>query len=416
MTNDQAKVYLVTFLCIVAAHSSREGWWMVKGEIHTTQGYSSIQLGIMDSTFLFLYSMGYFASGVLADKYSPSTVLTASMLASMGAFCGISFLGLASVKSFWLFLCLWAVEGIAQGCILTIAVGIVANWFLESRAQVLGFWGANASLGNIVGEWVAAILHEDLGFDWEWVVMITSCFMGVMGLCVHFLVSDYPPKAFSSEDSLLLKDQIKKPCKVGFWESWLLPGVACCAISYSGAKLLNYGFFMWLPYYLQTHYKMGLNKVGVLTSLYDLGGIAGSVLGGHLCQLTFLRSGVVGLFLGLAVPFVVFFQYVGLEEAWMFFLIVPATGFMIGGSCNLISTVVAADLSRGESSQPKTTVIGIINGSGSLGAALGQGVIGSLQSVSWSAVFCFMVIVNLVTALSTLPNVISESKKKYPFS
>jgi sugar phosphate permease len=64
-------------------------------------------------------------------------------------------------------------------------------------------------------------------------------------------------------------------------------------------------------------------------------------------------------------------------------------GFMVSGAANLISSTVSADLASDPAA--KATVIGIINGTGSMGAALGQILIGWLQGFSWNAVFGFLV-------------------------
>ena len=409
----QMTVYLITFLCMVAAHSSREGWWMVKADVHEEMGFTSTQLGLMDSTFLFLYALGYFTSGVIADCFSPTKVLRSGMSLGMLCFWIMGVLGLSKVTSYWIYTVLWGIEGPAQGCVLTITVGIMANWFPSSeRGKLMGFWGANASVGNIVGEWVAAILHHDLGLGWEWVIIVTGSLLGIMAYAVYAFVKDSPEE--EDQHMPLLDNAVEEVERAGFWKAWKLPGVASCAICYGGVKLLNYGFFMWLPYYLRLYYGMDMIEIGLLTSLYDLGGVVGSVLGGYFSDLVKVRSATVELMLVLAVPMLLVFQTVQLGNEWMFYLVVPTTGFMVGGSANIIAAAVSADLSEKEGAKynARTTVIGIINGTGSLGAAIGQIIIGWLQTISWNAVFYFMVLVCVGSLMSLLPLAIKDSKQK----
>lgn len=53
-----------------------------------------------------------------------------------------------------------------------------------------------------------------------------------------------------------------------------------------------------------------------------------------------------------------------------------ASGFFIGGPSNMISSAISADLGRQEliqgSSEALATVTGIVDGTGSIGAAVGQ--------------------------------------------
>lgn len=75
-------------------------------------------------------------------------------------------------------------------------------------------------------------------------------------------------------------------------------------------------------------------------------------------------------------------------------------GFFVSGAANLISAAVAADLGRQEAlrgdARALSTVTGIVDGTGSVGAALGQVLIPVLQTwLGWDAVFAmFMVMVS----------------------
>lgn len=75
-------------------------------------------------------------------------------------------------------------------------------------------------------------------------------------------------------------------------------------------------------------------------------------------------------------------------------------GFFVGGAANLVSGAVSADLGRQEALQGDaralSTVTGIVDGTGSVGAALGQVMIPVLQMwFGWGSVFdMFMVMVS----------------------
>ena len=43
-------------------------------------------LGAIDTTFLFLYAIGYFCSGILADRFKPTSVLAIGMCTGMISF------------------------------------------------------------------------------------------------------------------------------------------------------------------------------------------------------------------------------------------------------------------------------------------------------------------------------------------
>lgn len=73
------------------------------------------------------------------------------------------------------------------------------------------------------------------------------------------------------------------------------------------------------------------------------------------------------------------------------------TGTFIGGPANMISAAITADLGRQEllaaSDQALSTVTGIVDGTGSFGAATGQIFIPIIQKAAdWQFVFYFFII------------------------
>lgn len=74
------------------------------------------------------------------------------------------------------------------------------------------------------------------------------------------------------------------------------------------------------------------------------------------------------------------------------------TGALIGGPANMISAAITADLGRQEvlaaSDQALSTVTGIVDGTGSFGAAIGQVFIPIIQKHwnDWKFVFYFFVL------------------------
>uniref|UniRef100_M4C638 Major facilitator superfamily (MFS) profile domain-containing protein n=1 Tax=Hyaloperonospora arabidopsidis (strain Emoy2) TaxID=559515 RepID=M4C638_HYAAE len=102
-------------------------------------------------------------------------------------------------------------------------------------------------------------------------------------------------------------------------------------------------------------------------------------------------------------------------------LLLLASGFMLGGPANLISTAISADLGTHESirgnAEALSTVTGIIDGTGSVGAALVQYLVGYLadchyepkgcdlksagcvQVCSWSPVFLLLEVGTLLSCV-----------------
>ena len=83
-----------------------------------------------------------------------------------------------------------------------------------------------------------------------------------------------------------------------------------------------------------------------------------------------VKSVVIWFMIVISLPFILGFSFIGLSEYWMFYIVVSVIGLTLGGSYGIVAVVTASELSEPTSS--RATVIGIINGSGSLGAGIGQ--------------------------------------------
>lgn len=434
----QIEVFVITFMCVMSLHAARESWYMVKHEVHETLGFSSTFLGTIDTVFLLFYSLGYYSSGILGDRFVVTKMVGYGMLCAAVLYVIICVLCMLRVVSHPVYLILWALQGPSQGTDLTGCVAIMANWFPpEIRGRVMGLWGANQSVGNIVGEYMAAVIYDQAHLSWEWVIAVPALLVAIVAVCLLVFVYDHPKAREAAEVTpnsapLIVRDvsahaetiadyehEDHKP-HVGFWESWQLPGVALCAFSYGGVKLLNYGMRMWMPYYLIANFHMHMGHLALLLSTYNIGGIAGSVLGGWLSDAYSRRMATVGSMLLLSIPLMILFRMVTPSTEFLFYVFIPLMGVMIGGVANLMSCAVSADLAQQQGAHAhqdaKTTVIGIINGTGSFGAAFGQVMIGWLQTYSWNYVFAFLVgkrhlAIALFSFSMLVPLIMREGKK-----
>lgn len=158
---------------------------------------------------------------------------------------------------------------------------------------------------------------------------------------------------------------------------------------------MNYGVMFWLPFYLSAGLELEGRIIGLLASLFDLGGVLGGIAIGHLSDRMGARVLVLFPLVLLSLPLLFAFLLIPTTYIYPLFLIVPLLGITIITPTNLISSTVASDLAHGtEMGQGKkvlSTVTGIIDGTGSLGAAMGMFVIGLLQDDSWTSVFVFLI-------------------------
>ena len=88
---------------------------------------------------------------------------------------------------------LWLAQGPFQSGILLGVVAIMFNWFPpETRGTVMGFWGINGSIGNIVGEALTGIMSEELKLEWKWIVTASSSIAILAATLIFLFLHDFP--------------------------------------------------------------------------------------------------------------------------------------------------------------------------------------------------------------------------------
>jgi len=159
-------------------------------------------------------------------------------------------------------------------------------------------------------------------------------------------------------------------------------------------QLIAYTFLYWLPYYIGTtpvgDRLLTPREAGDLSTLFDLGGILGGVTCGVLSDAGDAPALTAVTFIVLAVPALRAYQTVGSTSLFANIGTLMVAGALVNGPYALITTAVSADLgSRGDHDDPAggegeralATVTALIDGSGSVGAALGPFVTGYVSEL-----------------------------------
>ncbi|CAJ0943181.1 unnamed protein product [Ranitomeya imitator] len=468
-THHHLAVFLLTFFSYSLLHASRKAFSNVKVSISNqwtptdlnvsvynvdpnvtwndnhlfpNDKPATIFLGLLDTIFLFAYATGLFISGVIGDRLNIRYVLTFGMCSS-----AVTMFVFGTVTE-WLhfynkiFYCVtWVINGLLQSTGWPCVVAVMGNWFGKSgRGVVFGLWSACASVGNILGAFLASSV---LQYGYEYAFLVTASVQFAGGLVIFFGLVTSPkelglPDAGEQENEseaqeeeatqpLMDEDEgdneanysiqapntaVSQTKAIGFVQACCLPGVLLYSLAYACLKLVNYSFFFWLPFYLSINFHWKEAEADQLSIWYDIGGIIGGTIQGWISDLMQKRSPVLAMSLLLAVGSL--FGYSRSPNSKPINgLLMAITGFFIGGPSNMISSAISADLGRQEmvrgSSEALATVTGIVDGTGSVGAALGQVLVSVIQgALGWMWVFYFFILMTFLTILFIIPLIVRE--------
>jgi len=421
-------------------------------------------LGYLDTAFLFSYAFGLFFSGMIGDRFNPRYVLSLGMiLTAVLVFVWGCLFEYFHFYNEYVYIALWALNGLIQSSGWPTVVAVMGNWFgKSSRGFVLGLWSACASVGNIIGaEMVNAV--QDYGYDYAF--LLSSGVLLGGGIVIFFGLVPKPtdiglpepedledndenqdgagqgrseieedpdnprdtdrllpsPSSPSSsniqsrrrpsippthskvyntndddDDELLRPPSVGvRPAPLGFFKALTLPGVIPYSLAYAALKLVNYSFFFWLPYYLHDAYGWSSDTSNNLSQWYDVGGIIGGTIAGYISDRLRKRSPVLFTLLFLSIPSLWIYQASG-KDLVLNAALVGVVGFFIGGAANIVSAAICADMGRLDelrgNAEALATVTGIVDGTGSVGAAAGQMILPLVENnYDWHFVFYFFI-------------------------
>ncbi|GAB2249952.1 hypothetical protein Droror1_Dr00013311 [Drosera rotundifolia] len=396
-------------------------------------------LGYLDVAFLLFYASGQFFSGQLGDRMNLRVFLTIGMVAT-GFFTACFGFGYwLNIHYFYYYLFVQMLAGLFQSTGWPSVVAVVGNWFGKSkRGLIMGIWNAHTSVGNITGSLIASNL---LQFGWGWSLLVPGiiiAFMGVIvfltlpvnprsvGIDVHHHINDtktsvkeslMEPLVDTEEDDIGADEEERA---VGFIEAWKIPGVATYAFSLFFAKLVAYTFLYWLPFYI-SYTEIGGEYLssetsGNLSTLFDIGGVLGGILAGYISDQLNARAITAASFAYLSIPALFLYRSFGYINLYINVIFMFICGLFVNGPYALITTAVSADLGTHNSlkghSRALATVTAIIDGTGSIGAALGPLLTGYISTISWTAVFMMLMASAFVSGLLLTRLVVAEVNVK----
>ena len=412
--------YFVTFGGYFMAHFSRKCYSTVKPQLRDEAGITKVVLSEMDGVFMASYALGSFISGRLGDTYRPTTVLAFGLYGSgvclLAMIVGIVFdvEGFSQRFGNFFYLLIYVIFGFFQSTGGPVGTAIMGNWFCDKDSQanrgiIFGTWTCHQYLGDIVAALcTAAILQLGLTYWWALVVpAICNILWGV--LTMHGLTPDPAEMGINVSDLSHTKrkevrdvaSDVQGSKPIGFLEALAIPNVAGYAFAFGFFKLTNYILFFWLPFFLSIHFDT--STANLISTLYSFGMMPGGIIVGKVSDMFGgRRACVIVVFQVFLVPLLWFFeQHNENMPMWGIMTMLCLMGILIGGPNNIMTSAVAADLSEHPSisgnSKSLGTITGIINGSGSVTAALGLVAVGPVTNMyGWNSVWYMMMFLTVL--------------------
>ncbi|KAE9414630.1 hypothetical protein Angca_009238, partial [Angiostrongylus cantonensis] len=425
MTNVNAVVFVVTFLSYGLYHSARKNLSEVKTSIthdwmdNTThfplfvsREEANTFLGSLDAAFMIAYAFALFFWGWLGDRLNPKHVVVTGMVRS--AVMLILFGCLPVWCNFYnipYYMATYFVFGLVQACGWPNEIAIMV-----SLPYLICLYNKYISKNFFCKYFFLYLCKRFVPYTF----FFNGLLMLLGGVAVMLSIDSEPKMVAQTEGEEAHTESYERIQSgqrdpVSIIDAVFLPGVLVYCLCNVCLKLVNYAFFFWLPLYLTETYHWKEYQADELSTFYDVGGIVGSVAGGYVSDKIGCRTPVVVIMLISSIGSLFFYTHAS-SYIILNAVIMMMVGVTVSGPYNLIVSTISIDLGSqpdlASNEQAMSTVTGLLDGTGSIGSAVGQFFIPIMQKTyGWSYVFYLFMALNMLATVCILRRCAEDLRK-----
>ena len=332
--------------------------------------FSATELGVIASAFYFVYAVGKFVNGFVADycnvrRYMATGLVISSvinLLMGLLGFCE-GYGAFPQHAVYLIFVLLWGINGWVLSMGSPAGIVSLSRWFPQSRRGT--FYSIFCSTPYI-GEALSMILTGSVvaAFGWEY-GFIASALGGFIGVGVILsCVSDTPQSKGLPSVQELSGEEIKAVDKMPTKELQKLilrhPGIWVIAVSCAFINLTKYGIMEWGVLYLQGARNYSLEAASWIIGFSAIFAIVGTVGAGWLSDVVFkgnrVKPALISGFVSLA-SLALFLLVDG--DKWAMAAFVSVFSLAVGVLYCIVSGLMAIDIVPRKATGAALGIVGI---------------------------------------------------------
>ena len=332
--------------------------------------FSAADLGVIASAFYFVYAIGKFINGFIADycnvrRFMATGLIISSVINLMMGFIGLSngYVDFPQYAVYLIFVLLWGLNGWALSMGSPSGIVSLSRWFPQSRRGT--FYSIFCSTPYI-GEALSMILTGSIvaAFGWEY-GFIASAFGGFVGVgLILALVSDTPQSKGLPSVQEMSGEEVKPVDKLPTKEIQKLvlrhPAIWIIAISCAFINLTKYGIMEWGVLYLQGARHYSLESASWIIGFSAIFAIVGTVGAGWLSDTVFkgdrVKPALISGFVSLA-TLALFLLVDG--NQWVMAAFVSVFSLAVGVLYCIVSGLMAIDIVPRKATGAALGIVGI---------------------------------------------------------
>jgi MFS family permease len=298
-------VGMLWFVCLFN-YADRQAIFSVFPLLESQLGLSKVQLGIVGSSFMWVYALSLPLAGVLGDRVSRKTLILAGLV-----FWSLITLATALATEYWHLVLFRALEGFGEAFYFPASMSLISDYHgRDTRSRAMALHQSSVYAGTIAGGALAGALADRFG--WRSGFYVFGSLGVLLGVVLFGLLKEPQRGQADAPDAGPHAGLDLRRADLGASSADILrtPAVLVLALVFIGANFVAMIFLTWMPSFLHDKFGMSLTMAGLNATAYlQIASVLGVLCGGLVADLLARRvaagrmlTQAIGLLLG--VPFI----------------------------------------------------------------------------------------------------------------
>ena len=276
-----AMLWLISFFNYADRQAIFSVFPLLEREMHLT----SVQLGLLGSSFAWVYGLGAPFAGMIVDRVTRR----AAILGGLQAWSLICVATVTSRKFRHLFF--WrAAEGLGETFYYPASMSLISDYHgRNTRSRAMGLHQTSVYVGTIGGGFFAGLIGQYYGWRLSFIVF------GGLGIVLGLVLSRWliePPRGAAEVADVTGASDVRVGLRGGMSLPSFLrlvartPTLLCLMGAFMCANFVAVVLLSWMPKFLYDKFHMGLAMAGLTATIFvQLASMAGAPVGGWLADL-----------------------------------------------------------------------------------------------------------------------------------
>lgn len=409
----QRRIFAACIIAYTAAYICRVNFSVAILGIQTEFGLSNTSIGLISTSFFWVYALGQLINGYFGDIISSRAFIFTGLILS--ALINVAF-GYSSIL--WVMMLLWGANGIFQSMLWGPIVKTLSNWFPNKMHNKIAFgMSITIILGYLIAWSSSGLIMNSL--SWRWVFWLAAIIVIILAFVWYIMVRNKPSDVgladiieVHANDNELRMDELAENSsskKISLLKVMKNSNMIFIVLAGIVQGIIKESILLWSPKLLLDTQNLSLKSIVAIVLIIPGVNILGILLSGWLNRMLKNQEKltIMILMLGSAITSLglIFFIH---KSTTLTILMLACTSAFIFGTNPLMTTVIPFKYSY---CNKVSTMAGIIDFSIYLGAGLAGVLTGlTVDMFGWENVFIMWCIVSVLGALSMYTSILRREE------